>query len=199
MPLLALAMIAGAATAAPADAARGIPALPSPNQFVHGVDNKWFPLIPGTVMVYRGEKDGMTGREVFTVTHRHRTILGILGERTAELDTHGKTTSTEGSWQANVGGARAGIYMPAHPKRGQRGRQEYFKGHAEDQYEVLSLDAHVAIPAASSHRVLLTQETTRLEPDAVDHKLYVAGIGTVVEQSIKGGNERFVLASISQR
>ena len=57
----------------------------------------------------------------------------------------------------------------------------------------------MATPAASSPRALLTQEPTRLEPGAVDHKLYVAGIGTVVEQSIKGGNERFVLASISQR
>lgn len=57
----------------------------------------------------------------------------------------------------------------------------------------------MATPAASSPRALLTQEPTGLEPGAVDHKLYVAGIGTVVEQSIKGGNERFVLASISQR
>ena len=39
-----------------------------------------------------------------------------FGEDTAELDKHGRVTSTEGSWQAGVDGARAGIYMPAEPK-----------------------------------------------------------------------------------
>lgn len=230
--LVALTLIAGGATAASAAAAPAIPPLPTPNQFAHRIDNRWFPLIPGTVMVYRGEKDGMTGRDVLTVTRRRRTILGIqatvisdrlylrghlaerttdwyaqdkrgnvwyLGERTAELDAHGKTTSTEGTWQAGVHGAHAGIYMPAHPEPGQSGRQEYYKGHAEDQYEILSLHAHVTTPAASSQHALLTRETTRLEPGAVDHKLYVAGIGTVVEHTIRGGNESFTLSSISHR
>jgi len=225
---LALVMAASGAAAAPTSASPGIPPLPRPAEFVQRIDNKWFPLIPGTVLVYQGEKDGLPGRDVVTVTHRHRTILGIratvvsdrlylrghlaertrdwyaqdrrgnvwyLGERTAELDAHGRTVSTEGSWQAGVHGARAGIYMPAHPKPGERGRQEYYEGHAEDQYKILSLHAHVSTPGASSRRALLTQETTRLEPGAVDHKLYVAGIGTVVEQSVKGGNEMFVLTS----
>jgi hypothetical protein len=227
--LLALCVVAVGVAAAPADASLGLPPLPEPSGFVDRVDNHWFPLIPGTVMVYRGEKDGMTGRDVVTVTHRHRTILGIhattvsdrlylrgrlaerttdwyaqdergnvwyLGEQTAELDGHGRIVSTEGSWQAGVRGARAGIYMPANPKPGDRGRQEYYKGHAEDQYKILSRHARVGTPAASSRHALLTQETTRLEPGAVDHKLYVPGIGTVVEQSVKGGNERFVLFAI---
>jgi hypothetical protein len=230
--VLTLGVLAVGAAAAPAEASLGLPPLPRPSGFVHRVDNKWFPLIPGTVMVYRGEKDGMTGRDVVTVTHRHRTILGIqatavsdrlylrgrlaertidwyaqdkggnvwyLGERTAELDAHGKIVSTEGSWQAGVRGARGGIYMPANPTPGERGRQEYYKGHAEDQYKILSRHAHVSTPAASSRHALLTQETTRLEPGAVDHKLYVRGIGTVVEQSVKGGNERFVLFSTRRR
>jgi hypothetical protein len=226
--VLALAVAAGGIAAAPSAASPGLPRLPGPAGFVHRIDNKWFPLIPGTVLVYRGEKDGMPGRDVVTVTHRHRTILGIratvvsdrlylrghlaerttdwyaqdrrgnvwyLGERTAELGAQGRTVSTEGSWQAGVRGARAGIYMPAHPTPGEKERQEYYKGHAEDQYRILSLNAHVSTPAASSRHALLTQETTRLEPGAVDHKLYVAGIGTVVEQSVKGGNEMFVLTS----
>jgi hypothetical protein len=39
-------------------------------------------------------------------------------------------------------------------------------------------------------------ETTRLEPGALDQKLYVRGIGTVVEESLKGGNGQFVLVSV---
>ena len=48
-----------------------------------------------------------------------------FGEDTAELDEQGRVTSREGSWQAGVDGARAGIYMPADPKVGQSVRQEF--------------------------------------------------------------------------
>ena len=119
-----------------------------------------------------------------------------LGESTATLDTHRWAISTDGSWRAGVAGARAGIYMPAHPAPGVIGRQEYFKGHAEDQFRILSLHAHVQTPAVSSSQALLTQETTRLEPGTVDHKLYVRGVGTVLEQAVKGGSERLVLVSV---
>jgi hypothetical protein len=37
-----------------------------------------------------------------------------FGEDTKELD-NGQVVSTEGSWEAGVHGARAGIFMPAHP------------------------------------------------------------------------------------
>ena len=46
------------------------------------------------------------------------------GEKTAELDRHGRVTSTEGSWQAGVDGALPGIFMPAQPRLGQSFRQE---------------------------------------------------------------------------
>jgi hypothetical protein len=121
-----------------------------------------------------------------------------LGEDTATLDAGGKVKSTEGTWQAGVDGARAGIFMPAHPRVGQAGLQEYYKGHAEDQFKVLSLSAHVRTPAASSRRALLTQETTRIEPGVIDHKTYVRGIGTVTEKTIKGGNEQLELVSIQR-
>jgi hypothetical protein len=231
-PLLVLTAISAVGWAAPATASLPIPPVPSPQSFANRIDNQWFPLIPGTVFVYRGEKDGKPGRDVLTVTHRHRTIMGIratvvfdrlylnghlaerttdwyaqdkrgnvwyLGESTATLDAHGKTISTEGTWLAGVHGARAGIYMPAHPKPGDTGRQEYYRGHAEDQFKVLSLNALVRSPAVSSRHALLTQETTRLEPGTLDHKLYVRGIGTVLEQTIKGGSERLALMSVTHR
>jgi hypothetical protein len=54
--------------------------------------------------------------------------------------------------------------------------------------------AHARVPAVSSHRALLTKEWTPLEPDVVDHKLYVRGIGLVDERTIRGGDERNALA-----
>ena len=118
-----------------------------------------------------------------------------FGEDTAELDRAGKVTSREGSWLAGVAGARAGVFMPARPRVGQRFRQEYLKGHAEDHFQVLSLHADARVPAVTSHRALLTKEWTPLEPDVVDHKLYVRGIGLVDERTIRGGDERNALVS----
>jgi hypothetical protein len=121
-----------------------------------------------------------------------------LGERTAELNRKGEVKSREGSWQAGVDGAQAGLFMPAHPRVGQSARQEYYKGHAEDHFRVLSLSARVQTPAISSRHALLTKEWTPLEPGVVDHKLYVRGIGTVREETVKGGIERNVLVSVSE-
>ena len=120
-----------------------------------------------------------------------------FGESTAELDSRGRVTTTEGSWQAGRGGAKAGIYMPAHPVPGRFGRQEYYKGQAEDHFEVLSLRAGVSVPYVSSRHALLTKEWTPLEPGVLDHKLYVRGIGTVLEQTVRGGDERNELVSVT--
>ena len=119
-----------------------------------------------------------------------------FGESTAELDEHGRVTSTEGTWQAGRNGAKPGIYMPAHPAVGQSGRQEFYKGHAEDHFQVVSLSASVRVPYVSSKHTLLTKEWTPLEPAVLDHKYYVRGIGTVLEQTVKGGDERNALVSV---
>ena len=119
-----------------------------------------------------------------------------FGEATAELDVRGKVTSREGSWLAGVDGAQAGVFMPAHPRVGFSARQEYYKGHAEDRFRVLSISARVHTPGASSRHALLTKEWTPLEPAVLDHKYYVHGIGTVLEQTVRGGDERNVLISV---
>ncbi len=119
-----------------------------------------------------------------------------FGEDTAELDESGKVTSREGSWQSGVDGARAGTLIPAHPKVGQKLLQEYYKGHAEDHSQVLSLSASIRVPYTTSAHALLTKEWTPLEPDVLDHKVYVRGIGLVKEETIKGGEERWVLVAV---
>ena len=119
-----------------------------------------------------------------------------FGEATAELDRSGHVTSTEGSWLAGRHGARAGIYMPARPRVGQTGRQEYYKGHAEDHFAVVSVRARVSVPYLSSTRAVLTKEWTPLEPGTLDHKYYVRGVGQVKEVTVKGPTERNVLLSV---
>jgi hypothetical protein len=111
-----------------------------------------------------------------------------FGEATRALDKHGRLTDTEGSWRAGVNGARAGIFMPAHPKVGQAFQQEFYKGHAEDHFRIVR----------RSGPFLRTREWTPLEPRVVDAKFYVRGVGTVRESAIKGGNEHLELVSIKR-
>jgi hypothetical protein len=186
------------------------------------VTNPWFPLVPGTTRTYIGEKDGKPARDVVTVTRRTRTIEGApcvvvsdrlflaghlaerttdyysqdaagnvwyFGEDTAELNAQGHVTSTEGTWQAGVDGAKPGILMPAHPRVGQAGLSEYYKGQAEDHWRV----ARFLGPNA-----LLREEWTPLEPGALDHKTYVRGVGTVLERTVKGGDELDELISVTR-
>jgi hypothetical protein len=121
-----------------------------------------------------------------------------FGEATAELDRAGHVTSTEGSWLAGRDGAQAGIFMTARPMVGQSRRQEYYKGHAEDHFAVVSLRARVSVPYTSSNRALLTKEWTPLEPGTLDHKYYLRGIGNVKEVTVKGPLERSELVSVQR-
>jgi hypothetical protein len=112
-----------------------------------------------------------------------------LGEATAEIGPGGAVVSREGSWRAGVDGARAGIFMPANPHRGQSGVQEMYEGEAEDHFRVLDLDAIVETRSAVTNHALLTREWTPLEPGVIDHKFYVPEIGTVLEETVRGGDE----------
>jgi hypothetical protein len=211
--------VAALATISPvvAGASGGAPKQP---RFSAHVDNPWFPLVPGTTYTYNGVKDGKRSREVLTVTHRTKTVAGVpcvvvedrlylaghlaertadwysqdrlgnvwyFGEATAELDDQGHVQTTEGSWQAGAHGAKPGILMPARPHVGQSGLQEYYKGHAEDHFRVVGLFGNNAV---------LTEESTPLEPGVLDHKLYVRGVGTVLERTVKGGDELNELVSV---
>jgi hypothetical protein len=214
LAVAALALVLGVAV--PHTATRA-----DPHGFSARIDNPWFPLKPGARYTYAGIKDGKPSRDVVVVTHRTKTIQGApcvavedklwvegrlferttdwytqdkdgnvwyFGEQTAELDRSGQVTSTEGTWQAGVDGAVPGIYMPAHPTLGSTGRQEYYKGHAEDHFRVIGRFGKNAV---------LTMEWTPLEPGAIDHKLYVRGVGTVMELAVKGGTERNELLSVT--
>jgi hypothetical protein len=119
-----------------------------------------------------------------------------LGEDTATYKPDARVESREGTFRAGRDGARGGIFMPAHPRVGSGGWQEYYKGHAQDRFKVLGFDTRVSTPAASSSHAMLIRETTPLEPGVIDHKIYVRGIGTVREETVKGGNERYELVSV---
>ena len=118
-----------------------------------------------------------------------------FGERTAELDANGHVKNTSGSWMAGVNGAIPGVFMFASPAPGRSARQEYYKGEAEDHFQVLKIGVPVKVPYRSFGSTLLTKEWTPLEPGVIDHKFYERGIGTVLEVTAKGPLERNELVS----
>jgi membrane-associated phospholipid phosphatase len=115
-----------------------------------------------------------------------------LGEDTKEFE-NGKVVSTEGSWEAGVDGAQAGVIVPGEPKVGAAYRQEYYEGEAEDNGEILSLDARASVPAGTYEGVLKTKDTNALEPKVLEHKYYAKGVGPVLAVDVSGGGREELL------
>src|ERR1044072_6974306 len=134
---------------------------------VAGVSNPWFPLVPGTVFDYKVQEttetvkvtvlsetkviEGITCVVVHAVASSGGQIVEdtfdwyaqddagnvwYMGEDTTAFD--GGAMSKEGSWEYGVDGALPGIVMKGAPEVGDTYRQEYRKGEAEDEREVLS-------------------------------------------------------------
>jgi hypothetical protein len=109
-------------------------------------------------------------------------------------------TSREGSWRTGVDGARPGIFMPARAAVGASFAQEHYAGHAEDRFRIVALGASVTVPFRSFvGNVLVTHETTPLEPGVLDAKWYAPGVGQVREASLRGGHERADLVAFEHR
>jgi hypothetical protein len=110
-----------------------------------------------------------------------------FGEDTTAYD--GNRASTEGSWQAGVDGAEAGLLMPAKPRVGDGYAQEYRAGVAEDRGRILALHEQRKVPAGAYVDVVQTEDTTPLEPGLVERKYYARGVGVIFEEDVAGGSE----------
>ena len=120
--------------------------------------------------------------------------IWYLGEQTAEFE-NGVVTSTAGSFEAGVDGAQPGIVLPAEPLPGQKYRQEFYRGQAEDNGEVVSVTEMATVPLGHFTEVLLTRDTITIEPDVLQYKLYAPGVGPVLILDVAGpsaGREELV-------
>ena len=73
--------------------------------------------------------------------------------------------------------------MLAQPTVGDFYRQEYLKGEAEDVAKVLKLGVTLTAHLGTYSDVIITEDTSRLEPTVVEHKKYAPGVGLVAEQA----------------
>ena len=121
-----------------------------------------------------------------------------FGETIKEFDRNGNQIPAKGAWQAGVDGARPGIVMPAQPKVGDLFRPEYYRGTAEDRYQILNLSARVTVPYGPFSDVLVMSEQTRLEPGVLGLKFHALGIGQIRESVRKGPRETLSLISVTR-
>jgi len=119
-----------------------------------------------------------------------------FGEDSQSIDPQTGEISTDGSWQAGKNGAEAGIIMEGHPAVGDFYNEENAAPVAEDQARVLSLDAKAKVPYGRFIGCLETENTSPLEPTALENKFYAPGVGLLLEVDITDKN-RNELVSIT--
>jgi hypothetical protein len=217
--------------ASPRELPRGsTPVELDPAAFTTDIDNRYWPMKPGTRWTYREvDEEGKRLRVVVTVTSATKRLAnGItarvvrdtvtedgeliedtvdwyaqdadgnvwyLGEATAEFE-DGEVASTAGSWEAGVDGALPGIIVPANPVDDLSYRQEYYRGEAEDNGEVLAVGEQADVPAGHFDGLLLTKDTNALEPRILEYKLYAPGVGPVLALGVSGGVGREELLKV---
>jgi len=108
-----------------------------------------------------------------------------FGEDSKEI-LNGVVQNTNGSFEAGVNGASAGIIMLAAPAVGQAYAQEDAPGIAEDRAHVEGLLDIVTVPLATYNGCLHTRDFTPLEPDHIEDKYYATGVGNILTISPDG-------------
>jgi hypothetical protein len=118
-----------------------------------------------------------------------------FGERSFDYK-HGQWVRNKGSWRGGVHGAKPGIVMLAHPKKGDHYRQEVAR-HARDRARVAGDGGTVTVPYGTFRHTLAIKERTPLEPDILEEKLYARGIGVIKELTLEGGSDVSRLVSVT--
>lgn len=205
---LALAVLAGCE---PPPSAPDLPVPPpvDPARFVAVVDNPLFPLPPGALLRFRRQDDTETwevlphrqavqGVQTTVVRERvwrggapvEETLAYYAQDKDGDVWLFGEedllTDEGEASWTAGVEGARAGVVMWARPVVGQRYRQNFAPGRAEDVGTVMRLDATVTVPYGRLTGCLMTEEASVMDPADRETKYFCPGVGPVL--TVEGGS-----------
>jgi len=92
---------------------------------------------------------------------------------------NGRMVGHEGAWRAGVGNNRFGLMMPGVALLGARYFQEWAPEIAMDRVEIVSLDHLLETPAGEFDHCLAVEETSPLEPNAREVKVYAPGVGLI--------------------
>lgn len=191
---------------------------PNTTQFFYTTSNSGCEADVMTITNDTRTIDGVTTRVVHDVVYRDTNCNGTRVKEEDTQDYYAQDNSgnvwymgeisndctgndcelDDGSWLAgedifHIGqNAQPGIQMLANPMVGNQYRQEFYRGHAEDQAVVT--DTHLivrltfpnALPPRQFGGCIKTKEFTALEPDTVGYKYYCPKVGLVLETEQPG-------------
>ncbi len=189
---------------------------PDPGDFQAAIDNPYLPLRPGTQWVYEATGE-QSATVTVSVTDETREVAGVTTivvrdvvtgadgeviEEAAEWYAQDRAGNVwlfgeDGSWEAGIDGAQAGLAMPATPRVGDGYQHEFAPGTAEDRARVLALDEQRETEAGSFEDLLVVEQTTPLEPGLVERVYYASGTGLVLREPVSGGTDQLELVSIT--
>jgi hypothetical protein len=181
--------------------------------FTLDVDNPYFPLRPGTLLVL---DDGNLRLEI-TVPGDSETVAGVMTRVLEERETEGgelveisrnffaqapggsvcyfgedvdiyeagSVVSHAGAWRAGVNGAVPGVMMPALPAVGMAFRQEMAPGLAEDRALIEAAGETVTVPAGTFSNTVRFLETTPLEPGSTSVKVFARNVGLIIDDGAR--------------
>lgn len=121
-------------------------------------------------------------RNYFAISSRTQDVY-YFGED-VDMFAKGEVVSHEGSWRSGSHGARYGLMMPAVPRVGMRFQCEEAPHVAMDRCEVVSLDATIETPAGRFEHCLEVAESTPLEADSRESKVYARNVGLVRDSTL---------------
>jgi hypothetical protein len=107
----------------------------------------------------------------------------------------GALAGHEGAWMAGTAGAKAGLFLPSRPLLGARFYQEVAPGVAMDRVTVVALNDSLETPGGAFRNCLRTEETTPLEPDALEYKVFAPGVGLIQDGGLLLVKQGFLTAS----
>lgn len=176
-------------------------------------ENDYFILIPGfqitlssqsetlviSVMEETKEIGGITTRLVEEREHRNGELYEIsrnfyaidsesgdvfyFGEE-VDFYVQGQITGHSGAWLAYDNGNQPGLIMSGNPTVGMKYYQEMAPNVAMDRAKVVSVTETFATAVGEFENCLLTQESSKINPLAIEYKTYCPGIGLVQDQSL---------------
>jgi len=101
-----------------------------------------------------------------------------------DIYSDGEVTSHSGAWLAYENDNLPGLIMPGDPVVGMKYYQEIAPGVAQDRAEVINLSINFQTQAGDFTECLLTQESSKVSPLAIEYKTFCPGVGLVQDETL---------------
>jgi hypothetical protein len=131
----------------------------------------------------KGGKITELSRNYYAISKKTSSVY-YFGED-VDIYKDGKVVDHPGRWLSGAKGAKYGLMMPGTPLVKGRYYHEIAPGDAMDRAEIVSLTETVKTPAGTFKNCMKTEETTPLEPQTKDTKLYAPGVGYIGDGELR--------------